>query len=351
MPVGNTIHKAPSLSNEGINKTDLNEAKRSLSEQIKNIEQKAFSQYDTLKNEKKSTFSWLKDLKSISEKHGDNSIVRFKNGQFKYGKSSSKLKRLFNIDKTRIKSERQEAATRLSKLTSAKEESATSKGLTNAIEKHLGTLEHKLETSLDKLDDLEQQLDSVRNEHLKAINEQWDSIPLPQNDSKPKKVRFGDVKEVTFDERAPIAPKKQVTKGSTTHSKANQSDQAQASPLDKLLGKQRQLQSKIDACRDNTDFRGERAAKMYEKELKLVNQQLSALSKQQQRSRGTSIATRGTTASRAQKITELSNHIAQLKREKADCENSGYKNADREARLVESKIKQVESELEALLNA
>ena len=236
MPVGNNIHKAPSLSNEGMNRAEPNEAKRSLSEQIKNIEQKALSQNDKLESEKKSTFSWLKDLKSISQKHGDNSIVRFKNGQFKYGESSSRLKRLFNIDKTRIKSERQEAANHLSKLTSAKEESVTSKGLTNAIEKHLGTLEHELGASLDNLDDLEQQL---KNEHLKAINEQWDSIPLPQNDSKTKKVKFDDAPQVSSkaeltQNRAPIAPKKQVKEGSTTHSKANQNNQAQqkTSPAD-----------------------------------------------------------------------------------------------------------------------
>ncbi|RSD31944.1 hypothetical protein [Vibrio pectenicida] len=279
MPVGNSIHKAASLSNEGMNRAEPNETKRSLSDQIKNIEQKALSQYDTLKSEKKSTFSWLKDLKSISQKHGDNSIVRFKNGQFKYGESSSRLKRLFNIDKTRIKSERQEAANHLSKLTSAKEESVTSKGLTNAIEKHLGTLEHKLETSLDKLDDLEQQLDSVKNEHLKAINEQWDRMPLPQDDSKTKKVKFGDVSfapqvssKANLTQK--IAPKKQVKEGSTTHAKANQSNQVQAktSPEDSkrtLLATKSRLESQIRSFLED-EKNGARAARPLQDKLEEV---------------------------------------------------------------------------------
>ncbi|NOH70218.1 hypothetical protein F0225_02525 [Vibrio pectenicida] len=294
MPVGNSIHKAASLSNEGMNRAEPNETKRSLSEQIKNIEQKALSQNDKLESEKKSTFSWLKDLKSISQKHGDNSIVRFKNGQFKYGESSSRLKRLFNIDKTRIKSERQEAANHLTKLTSAKEESVTSKGLTNAIEKHLGTLEHKLETSLDKLDDLEQQLDSVKNEHLKAINEQWDSIPLPQNDSKTKKVSFAPEISSKAELTQKRAAQKQVKEGSNTSdasyaatSKKTKSAQQPrtntvreiaAPTVQKLALSNRinQLQREIAACLED-EKHGARAAKPLQSELKQAKIELAKL--------------------------------------------------------------------------
>jgi len=171
MPVGNSIHKAASLSCESMSRAELNQTKKSLSDQIKTI-QKVKKDIDKptyeLIQQIKSVSSIVKEIKSITKKHGDNSTIRLKNDQFKYGESSSTFKRLFNIDKNRIKAERQEAAKILSNLTGVEKESATSKELTLELNSRINDYNQEHDQIKEKLIPYEGQLRAL-NKELKTI--------------------------------------------------------------------------------------------------------------------------------------------------------------------------------------